>query len=401
MVIPQSTSMTHVREINDPAELESLRPSWDALLARTPGATYCQTLDWLTAFWNHYGAGKRLRVLAVYDRSQVVGILPLAVWAARRSEPKSLTYALDYWSETYGPIGPDREATLSAGLEHLGRTPRDWHFIELPSVDALVDAGCTKRALDAAGFRAICDRVDENAVVELTAFNSWNEYCAAHSSKWRNDIKRQEKKLAREGRVTYLRCRRAGAKGAELEPRWDLFEACEAISKASWQGRAPGGTMLTKEADRGFFRECFQKAGHDGGVDLDLLFVDDQPVAFSYSYYYRGRVAQIKTAFDPRFAHEGAGAVLQARCIAESFARGDHAIEMGHEFLHWKRMWLTHLRPVHRYVHFPLSPAAQLIRGKRALVRRLRPWIRRWRAQAEPLAQKLPAMAEEQPAAAP
>jgi CelD/BcsL family acetyltransferase involved in cellulose biosynthesis len=393
--------MTHVREINDPAELESLRPAWDELLARTPGASYCQTLDWLTAFWSHYGAGKRLRVLAVYDRSQVLGILPLAVWTAHRSEPfKSLTFPLDYWGETYGPIGPEPAATLAAGLAHIRHTPRDWHFLELAWVDALVDEGCTSRALDAAGFRAVCDRVDENAVVDLTAFDSWNAYCAAHGSKWRNDVKRQEKKLERQGRVTYLRCRRAGAQGAELEPRWDLYQACEAISKACWQGRAPGGTMLTKEADRGFFRECFQLAANHGGVDLDLLFVDEEPAAFSYSYYYRGRVTQIKTGFDPRFAREGAGAVLQARTIAESLARGDHTIEMGHEFIHWKRTWLTHFRPVHRYVHFPLSPAAQIIRGKRALVRRLRPLIHRWRGPAGPATGKVAPMREKQPAGA-
>jgi hypothetical protein len=372
--------MTTVREINDPADLEPLRPAWDALLQQTPAATYCQTLDWLQAFWNHYGAGKRMRVLVVEDGGHVIGILPLAVWAAHPHEPfKALTYPLDYWGDSYGPIGPNPAATLEAGFDHVRRTPRDWCYIELAWVDELADAGRTKSALESAGFPALCDRRDMRAVVDLTAFGSWEAYCASHNSKWRNTLGRQEKKLARRGAVSFLRHRRVGCQGAPV--RWGLYDACERISQASWQGRAPRGTMLNKDADRGFFRECFERAGEHGGVDLDLLFVDDEPAAFCYSYYYRGLVTEVKTAFHPSFAFEGAGAVVQARFIAECFARGDHTIEMGDEFLSWKRIWVTGLRPVLRYVHFPHSRSAQLIRGKRAIERRLRSLVREWRTR--------------------
>jgi CelD/BcsL family acetyltransferase involved in cellulose biosynthesis len=349
-------------------------------LRETPAASYSQTLDWLQAFWNHYAAGKRLRVLVVEDGNAVIGILPLVVWAAHRYEPfKALTYPLDYWGDTYGPIGPDPPSTLAAGLDHIRRTPRDWRFIELSFVDARADEGRTKQALDAAGLHAICDRTDTNPVLDLTRFDSWEEYLASRSKNQRKHLRRNERKLAERGTVRFVRYRRAGA--SAQQPRWDLYDSCETISKASWQGHAGGGTMLTKDADRGFFRECFARAGAHSGVDLDLLFVDDQPAAFGYRFYYAGRITGIKAAYHPQFAAEGAGTVLRARAIAESFARGDHTIELGDEFLEYKRAWVTDLRPVHRYVHFPRSPAAQLIRAKRAFERGLRPLVRKWRSQ--------------------
>ena len=79
--------MSTIREINDPAELESLRPVWNELLARTPWPNFCQSLDWLLVFLKHYGKGKRLRVLVVEEHARPLGILPLVVWAAHPFEP--------------------------------------------------------------------------------------------------------------------------------------------------------------------------------------------------------------------------------------------------------------------------------------------------------------------------
>jgi hypothetical protein len=369
--------MTTVREINDPAELAPLRPAWEALVERTAGASFAHTLDWLSIYWKHYGADKRLRVLVVYDDADLVGILPLAVWKPHPGEPKALTFPLDYWGDQYGPLGPNPGQVLAAGFDHIRRTARDWQMIELAWIDGLNDEERTPAALEAAGFPAVCDRAADNALVDLTAFASWDAYCASHNSKWRYNLRRWEKKLAERGKITYLRHRRAGDSGP---PRWDLYEACETISRASWQGSAPGGTMLTKEADRGFFRECFALAHPHAGVDLDLLFVGERPAAFGYRFYYRGRVTAIKVAYDLDFASEGAGTVLLGRSIEESFARGDHTIELSDEFLGYKKAWLTHLRPVYRYVYFRPRISAQVVRGKRALVRRLRPLVHKWRS---------------------
>lgn len=364
--------MTTVREINDPAELPKLGPDWERLLALTPGGSYTQSLDWVQAYWKHFSAGKRLRVLVVYEDDRPAGIVPLVVRTARLLEPaRVLTYPLEDWGYFYGPIGPDRLRTLSAALGHIRRTPRDWHLVELPYVDGPLDEDQTRMALESAGLPAQRD-IYSCGIIDLTAYGTWEGYCASKHSKWRNTLGRQEKKLARRGKVTHVHHRTAATNGTPVEPRWDLYEACEAVAGASWQGSAKGN-MLNKEEYRGFYRECFEIASQRGGVDLDLIFVDGQPAALGYSYIYRGRVSVVKVAYHPDFGFEGAGTVLQARMVAESFARGDHTMELGHDFMYWKRVWVTHFRPVYRYVHFPItSVRAQLVRTKRALVRRLR-----------------------------
>jgi CelD/BcsL family acetyltransferase involved in cellulose biosynthesis len=377
--------MIAVREINDPAELPELGPDWERLLALTPVGSYTQSLDWLQAYWNHFSTGKKLRVLVVYDDDQMKGIVPLVVRGGRRWEPaRVLTYPMEDWSCYYGPIGPDRLGTLSPALKHIYRTPRDWHMIELPGVDGTLDEGQTKSALDTAGLPAYCDKTDTSGIIDLTAYGSWEAYCASKHSKWRNTLGRQEKKLARRGKVTHVRHRTTASDGTPVEPRWDLYDACEAVASASWQGNTKGN-MLNKADVRDFYRECFETATQRGGVDLDLIYVDDQPVALGYSFVYRGRVSVVKVAYHRDFGFEGAGNVLQARMLEESFAQGDHTIELGHEFLYWKRVWITHYRPVHRYVHIPFtSMAAQAVRAKRAIVRRLKSTARTWRPASNP-----------------
>jgi hypothetical protein len=175
--------MFAVSEINDPADLGALKPQWDELLERTPGASFFQSLAWLQIYWKHFGARKRLRVLLVLDQDQIIGILPLVVHIAHRSEPfRALTYPLANWGNFYGPIGPDPLATLVAGLDHIRRTPRDWHFIELAWVDALVDAGRTNSALDTAGFHATCETQNTTAIIDLAEYGSWEAYFATRRS---------------------------------------------------------------------------------------------------------------------------------------------------------------------------------------------------------------------------
>jgi CelD/BcsL family acetyltransferase involved in cellulose biosynthesis len=372
--------VTTVREINDPAELAKFGPTWNELVARTPQASFFHSFQWLQTYWQHFSAGKRLRILMVHEGNALLGILPLVRSTARRSEPfHVLAYPLDHWGNFYGPIGPDPPATLTSALNHLRRTPRDWHFLELGWVDAQADGGRTEQALESCGFPAIRETQDTTAIVDLTRFDSWDAYLAGHGGKWRQNLRQRERKVAALGEVTYVRYR---SESRPSDPRWDLYDACVAISQASWQDRASRGTMLSKDVSRDFYRDCHRAAAAWGAVDLNLLYVDAVPVAFSYGYHHRGRVTGIKTAFDPAVGREGIGRVLQARQIADSLARADVLYDLGPEITAWKQLWMTGTRRIDCYTHFPRrAPVAQLVRAKRALRAR---WHKQERAAPAP-----------------
>ncbi|HEX3725646.1 MAG TPA: GNAT family N-acetyltransferase [Pirellulales bacterium] len=358
-----------VREINDPANLAACRHSWEDLLRDTPGATFFQSLPWLETYWKHFGGQGQLRVLVVSRGPRAIGILPLVVRTRRRriGSVRVLAYPLDNWASFYGPIGPEPAATLLAGLEHVRRSVRDWDLIELAGVDlAGVDAGRTPAVMALAGLDAMIEPWQTSAMVDLAAHGNWNAYWASRTSRWRNNVRRSEKKIAQLGEVTYVRYRPAGETQGQADPRWDLYGECERIARTSWQGKSATGTTLTHASIRPFLRASHDAAARAGALDLNLLLVDQKPVAFNYAYHYQGSVFGLRTGYDASAGQQGSGTVLQRLMIEDSLARGDRLYDLGPDYLDCKRYWQTHTQASYRCTHFARgAPVAQLARWKR------------------------------------
>ena len=367
--------MTSVDEINRIEELVQLRPVWDALLAETEGSSFFHTLPWLEVYWEHFGAGQKLRGLVVSAGGKPIGIMPLVV----RAEPtklgwvRVLTYPLHDWGSFYGPIGPQPDATLAAGLAHVRRTPRDWDILELRWIDpGGPDSRRTEQAMRAAGFHACKSVWDRTAMIDLEG--GWDAYLAGRTGKWRNNLRRTERRLGRQGRVDYLRYRPRGQALGEEDPRWDLYDLCEDIARRSWQGSSTRGTTLSHESIRQFLRSSHVVAARAGAVDLNLLLLDEQPLAFAYNYCCRGHVYGLRAGYDAELSREGAGNLLLARAIEDSFRREDLLYDLGAGYIQGKRPLLSRIVPILRYSHFhPGTPRTLLLRMKRWLqARRLR-----------------------------
>jgi CelD/BcsL family acetyltransferase involved in cellulose biosynthesis len=361
--------MTHIRELNHIADLDAWRCAWRELLAQTHGATFFQSLEWLEVYWNHYGRGQRLRVFLAEDDRGPFGILPLVVRRERTKvgTVRFLTYPLDYWGSFYGPIGPEPERTLAAGLEHVCRTKRDWDVLELRWVGT-DDADCRRveQAFDDSGLRGHRTVLDSTAVIDLEG--SWDDYLAAKNSKWRNNLSRWQRKVSQLGEPSYLRYRPRGADQDDADPRWDLYDDCLKIARASWQGSSLTGTTLSHDAVAAFLKDVHTAAARLGALDLNLLYLDGRPIAFAYNYHYRGRVFGLRVGYDAACSRDGVGNVLYGRAIEDSFRRGDRVYDLGPGSLECKRYFLTAIRPIYRYSYFPpLAIRALPLRWKRYL----------------------------------
>jgi CelD/BcsL family acetyltransferase involved in cellulose biosynthesis len=369
------TTMIHVREINDIDHLDAYRADWDSLLRQTPRATFFRSFDWLEAYWRHYGdpAGpnQRLRVLIIAADDRVIGILPLVVRVedTRVGNVRTLTYPLQNWGSYYGPIGPNPAATLDAAMNHLRQTPRDWDLLDLRWVDATEgEEELTESAMAAAGFSPKRQAWDQTAVLEIDG--DWDAYWRSRPQKWRENLRRDQRYLSQLGKVTYVRYRPKGSDHGDDDPRWDLYQACIDVARRSWQGSSATGNTLCHGSVADFLRDVHEAAARTGSLDLNLLFVDDRPVAFIYNYVRDGRVYGLRMGFDPELAAAGPGRVLQWRMLEDSFRRGDSHFDLGVGSLECKRYWWTKLVTSYRYTYFPLAaPRAQALRLKRWYVR--------------------------------
>jgi hypothetical protein len=275
-----------------------------------------------------------------------------------------LTYPLQEWGSFYGPIGPNPAATLSAAMHHLRKAPRDWDMIDLRWIDKTgCDHGRTQTALENAEFAVTESVWKEIPLIALPA--TWDEYFGSRTSKFRNNIRRAEKHAAQLGEVTLERYRPQGAARGDGDPNWPLYDACEEISRRSWQSSSDDGTTLCHDEIRPFLRDMHEVAARTGAVDVALLRIGGEPAAFSYNYHYQGYLNGLRVGFDPQYAKVAAGNLLYLHAIRDGIERGDRVFDLGPGSLDAKRQWITQTTPSYRYRHYPLaSPRVQILRIK-------------------------------------
>ena len=165
-------------------------------------------------------------------------------------------------------------------------------------------------------------------------------------------------RLSERGEIRFERYRPAGLQHGDGDPRWDLFETCLDVARRSWQGESTTGTTLSHENVTPFLRDVHQVAAETGSLDLSLLYIDDQPVAYVYNYFFEGYVYGLRTGYDEGFRKESVGNLLYMRVIEDSFARGDWLYDLGPGSLPAKRYIRTRLCPLSRLTHFPLGSLA-------------------------------------------
>jgi CelD/BcsL family acetyltransferase involved in cellulose biosynthesis len=362
---PFPSRMYALREINDCAALAELRPTWQALLAQTPGATFFSTPDWLEIYWQHYGAGQRLRVLVVSHQQNTLGIVPFVV----RREPRKvgpvqvLTYPLDDWGSFYGPIcrDEDRESVLGVAMSHIVHSPRDWDLVQLRFVDETgADRGATRQAMRQVGLQAYRKVRDRAPLVRLPG--SYADYETGWRSKWRQNVKRLRRNVASCGEVRY---ERHVAQAGDTDPRWDLYDVCEDIARRSWQADSTRGTSLSHESVRRFLRDVHAAATRLGAADMNVLWIGERPAAFAYNYVWQGYVFGLRSGYDAHVCREGAGNLLTLEVVRDSIRRGYHTYDLGPGSLRCKRHFQTEVKDVLQYSHFGgAKPQVQLLRLK-------------------------------------
>ena len=341
--------MPQVLEINNIDEIEPYHLAWSALHQQTRDATIFQSLDWLKAIWKHFGHGKKLRLLVVYSGGDPIGMVPLVVTRERTrvGTVRVLTYPLDEWGSFYGPIGPNPTATLLAAMRYLCDTPRDWDMLDLRWINRdETDHGRTATAMSFAGLACRESMWKQTALIETSI--SWDAYFASRTSKFRNNVRRAEKRLGRLGEIRFERYRPPGSAYGSDDPRWDLFDTCVELSRQSWQGSSTTGNTLSHEEVREFLRDVHVVAVRLGFLDLNLLWLNDWPVAFAYNYQCDGHVTGMRVGVHPNFVKHGAGTVLYQRMFRNSFDRGDRVFDLGTGSFETKRSWLTRTVPNYR-----------------------------------------------------
>jgi len=344
--------MIAVREINHLSELEDLRASWRALLAKTPGFSFFQTLEWLETAWPGYRNRQRLRVLAVSRGGELIGIVPWCVRTERRTfgALRVLTYPLDDWGTFYGPLGAEPKIAIRAAVQHIASTPRDWDLVDLRWVDESADEFLTiGESLREAGFDF---RVRPRMQVRHCRFGQgWDAYVESRSRNWRRKMKHDVDALAKAGEVRIVR-HRPVAGMADYEHDDDVYDVCARIAQRTWQAGDASQSTLCSPRVRDVLRRLHHAAAALGMLDVNILYVGEKPAAFNYNYVSDGRVYGLRCGYDATLDLDGCGRVLLFKMIEDSFRRGDVEHNFGPGDQPYKERFATELRHAFTFRHY-------------------------------------------------
>lgn len=282
--------------------MEGLVPAWRRLLGRAVHAEPVRTPLWLLAWWRQFGeaGGRELRTIAVEDRGELVGLVPLAIrnTAHRHAIPVRRVELLGTGERAADEVASDYVGALAARgkQDDVARCVADaifegllgpWDELRLPAMsceDPFVPR--LAEALRGRGLAAPVTRSGEAHFVSLP--RTWSTYLRELGSSRRYVVNRSLRELERW----------AGKGGWELRSAvsaTDLDEGRRVLHDLYAERWAAAGR-------RGLFADAPFKRFHDevmprlwageDGASLDLLWLTarGQPIAAAYSVVFGNKV---------------------------------------------------------------------------------------------------------------
>lgn len=274
--------------------LAQAQPGWDKL-AEASGNIF-STWDWADTWWRHFsGSCRRLMVRrARTEDGRVAAILPLYV--IRRGPLTAVRLVGHGPADELGPICGPVDRPLAAHALRVAAA--EMGGIGLLLADRLpADAGW----LGLLGGRRLRH---ENAPVLRPEGRNWEDWLAARSRNFRQQLRRRERRLVNEHRLAFRLTQDPGELDADLD-------ALMALHAARW-GREGPSAFTVREA---FHRDFARRALASGRLRLWLAEVDGRAVAAWYGFRFARREIYYQAGRDPAWDDYAVGSVLLAHSI--------------------------------------------------------------------------------------
>jgi CelD/BcsL family acetyltransferase involved in cellulose biosynthesis len=274
--------------------LDRVRDEWDSFVEQSGSDIYF-TVDWLQAWWTHYGRGRAFHGFIVWDGARMVGALPFSVQRV--------------WA---GPVPVRLAKFVGADSTLPVFTPAIAEGFEEPVVRAALeslfdDAGCDAVSLSPlSGLSPVAEAAERAAVGDAfrlvrsdspgrhTVFNlpgSFEEYLQSLSSSQRQIHRRYLRKLNSRHEISFRT-----VTGDEAIAYFDRFAKLHA---AYWRQRGKLGHFGDWPAGADFNRDLIARMAAAERARFYEVAGDGRVLAIEYCFVLGGRCYWRLPARDP------------------------------------------------------------------------------------------------------
>ena len=312
------------------------------------------------ASFDHLGQSGTFSLLAQFSSGALTGLLPLS------RESRYYGYPVPHiasWLHANAFCGAPLVATgfehefWRVLLAHADNAAGRGLFLHLPELPA---DGPLNLALDAVlaetGRSAFTVEAGERAMLAPRAaeIDPQSYFEASMSAKKRKELRRQRKRLAEAGELTFERC--------DDDHNVDHWSAeFLALEAEGWKGKA-GSALASATETRAFFEAAITGATRAGRLERLTLRLDSKPIAMLANFITGPGAYSFKTAFDESYARFSPGLLLQIENLdllaRPGFEWADSCAVEGHSMI--ERIWREKRRIVTRNIAIggPLRRAA-------------------------------------------
>lgn len=342
--------MLTVSEYRDLASIDGIRNLWRELWWKTPRASFFQSVEWFENHCKRTADVQQPRVFVVYLAGRPLGLVPWVERCVRGSvgRLRVLSDAAADQGVSRGPLGARPDLTMETVLNYM-RTDQRWDRLELGHVElgqaerARFEPGDVEKTTEMRRFDPpqSGSKIEESrAVVECRG--DWVRFLRSLPAHVRESYQRSERLLAERGKVDYVRYRPEGTPLNDDDPRWELVGELE---------RTAGDDDAACDA-HGFHRELHEAATSIAAVDLNLLRLNDKPIAWAYNYRCDGRI-EIQRLWATGGPAAEAACVLVGRMLCDGFRRGDESYLFNRATSRTAGGWQTGRVTSYRRLHYP------------------------------------------------
>lgn len=324
--------------IDRPEALDALRGEWETLFraaAHEPSSSF----EWTRAMLGHHVRPEDQVFALRWSRGPAP--VAMAVLVARRlhllRQPVVLLTPLvdEYNTHSDWLVADATPEVAEALVDGLLRLDARWDCFRLSRL--LEDHALNpllRQALERRGVSFTSRRGDASYFLDLPS--TYDGYLAERSSKFRNFLRRAERRLADAGSVAVETLEDA----ADFDSAYDRLLA---IERASWKhGHGTAVTAVPRQI--GFYREMCRDAMRMGRLHLQWLMLEGHPIAYNMGYLRDGWYYYLKTSFDETHKALHPATVLRARLIAALIDRGIRAFDFPGAPYEWERQWTDTVR---------------------------------------------------------
>jgi CelD/BcsL family acetyltransferase involved in cellulose biosynthesis len=313
--------MSEAEMIVELARLEELQDAWDTLAVASAEPTSGPA--WMLGWWRHVAPrGAQLRVVAVHDREELIGIVPLCV---EPGEPHRYRLLAHDFSSSVTPLAQvDRTWEVAeAAAELVVRTQ--------PRLDALALAPLLAGAPWATALRDVWPGRVQPLVLRHSVANAptisldypcLEDWLSSRGSSFRAKARQQRRQFERVG---------GAARMSTHETATADIQKFIALHARRW--RQPGESRLVALGERlplllGELAEALLPTER---FRLLLLELDGEPVAAQLAIACGGELAGINTGWDERFKRFSPARLAVLYTLEDCFARGERRLSLGRE----------------------------------------------------------------------